>query len=137
MQRPAASATQVGEAPSCFPPLPPTPPLDPHHLTSIAGRRPCSHPTHAPYKTELLYEAKYGERGPDGKMTPEQYAALRRKIGGTARDYWKSWVEEEQVKNIKAWSKPDEAAAVPFLPFLVGTILAMLVTTVLVVEKTA
>lgn len=27
--------------------------------------------------------------------------ALRRKIGGTARDYWKDWVEEEQVKNIK------------------------------------
>ena len=38
---------------------------------------------------ELLYEAKYGERGPDGKMTREQYQALRRKIGGTAKDYWK------------------------------------------------
>jgi hypothetical protein len=50
---------------------------------------------------ELLYEAKYGERGADGKMTQEQYQALRRKIGGTSRDFFKSWVEEEQVKNIK------------------------------------
>lgn len=41
---------------------------------------------------ELLYEAKYGERGADGKMTREQYAALRRKVGGTAKDYWKDWV---------------------------------------------
>ena len=33
---------------------------------------------------ELLYDARYGElKG--GKMSPEQYAALRRKIGGTAK----------------------------------------------------
>jgi hypothetical protein len=32
---------------------------------------------------DLLYEAKYGELK-DGKMSREQYAALRRKIGGTA-----------------------------------------------------
>jgi hypothetical protein len=38
---------------------------------------------------ELLWDAKYGERGADGKMSREQYAALRRKIGGTAKDYWK------------------------------------------------
>ncbi len=31
---------------------------------------------------------QYGKRGEDGKMTPEQYAALRRKVGGTAKDYW-------------------------------------------------
>lgn len=34
---------------------------------------------------ELLYEAKYGKRGEDGKMTREQYAALRRRVGGTAK----------------------------------------------------
>jgi len=39
----------------------------------------------------LLYEAKYGKRDESGKMTPEQYAALRRKVGGTAKDYWKDW----------------------------------------------
>lgn len=48
---------------------------------------------------DLLYEAKYGKRGADGKMSPEQYQALRRKIGGTAKDYWKDWVEEERVEN--------------------------------------
>ena len=26
-------------------------------------------------------------------MTPEQYQALRRKIGGTAKDFWKSYVD--------------------------------------------
>ena len=36
---------------------------------------------------DLLYEAKYGVRAADGKMTREQYAALRRKVGGTAKDY--------------------------------------------------
>ena len=34
---------------------------------------------------DLLYEAKYGTRGEDGKMSREQYGALRRKIGGTAK----------------------------------------------------
>jgi len=85
---------------------------------------------------ELLYEAKYGARGEDGKMTKEQYAALRRKIGGTARDYWKDWVEEEQVKNIKTYYK-DDAAAVPYLPFLVGVVVAMVAATVVVVQQTS
>lgn len=33
---------------------------------------------------ELLYDARYGKLK-DGKMTPEQAAALRRKVGGTAK----------------------------------------------------
>lgn len=32
-------------------------------------------------------------------MTREQYAALRRKIGGTGKDFFKDWVEEERVEN--------------------------------------
>lgn len=49
------------------------------------------HPTLLPMQTrskrdaELLYEAKYGKRGSDGKMSREQYAALRRRVGGTAK----------------------------------------------------
>lgn len=87
---------------------------------------------------ELLWDAKYGERGADGKMSREQYAALRRKIGGTAKDYWKDWVEEEQVKNIKAYYKPEEAAGtVPFLPFLVAVVVAMLGATAAVVAQTS
>ena len=42
---------------------------------------------------ELLYDAKYGERTADNRMTKEQYQALRRRIGGTAKDYWKTWVD--------------------------------------------
>lgn len=83
---------------------------------------------------ELLYEAKYGERGPDGKMTREQYQALRRKIGGTARDYWKDWVEEDVTP---AYMKESSPTQVPFLPLLVGVVVALVGVTVVVVEKTA
>jgi hypothetical protein len=38
----------------------------------------------------LLYDAKYGELE-GGKMSKEQYQALRRRVGGTAKDYFKSW----------------------------------------------
>lgn len=87
---------------------------------------------------DLLWEAKYGERGPDGKMTREQYAALRRKVGGTAKDYWKDWVEEEQVKNIKVYYKEgsDAGGTVPYFPLLVGVLVAMLGTTAAVVAQT-
>ncbi len=34
---------------------------------------------------ELLYDAKYGKREENGKMTPEQAAALRRRVVGTAK----------------------------------------------------
>lgn len=40
------------------------------------------------------------------------YRALRRKVGGTARDFWKGYIEEEQVKNIKTYYKPGESAQV-------------------------
>eukprot|EP00878_Enallax_costatus_P023377 GHUV01024864.1.p1 GENE.GHUV01024864.1~~GHUV01024864.1.p1 ORF type:complete len:163 (+),score=50.77 GHUV01024864.1:211-699(+) len=83
---------------------------------------------------ELLYEAKYGKRGEDGKMTREQYMALRRKIGGTARDYWKDWIEVDEVKPTGFATKP---ASVPYLPFLVGVLVAMLGVTVLVVQQTS
>jgi hypothetical protein len=125
----------------------------------------------------LLWDAKYGERGSDGKMTREQYGALRRKIGGTVRlvwggggqrmfgafvrhlsltnqinptntnqkqkqnqykDFFKSYVEEEQVKTIKTYYKPEEAnGTVPYLPFLVGVVVAMLGATVAVVAATS
>ncbi|KAG2439938.1 hypothetical protein HXX76_004057 [Chlamydomonas incerta] len=87
---------------------------------------------------DLLYEAKYGDRGTDGKMTPEQYQALRRKVIGTAKDYWKDWVEEEQVKNIKTYYKPEDAGGtVPYLPLLVGVVGLMLAATVYVVAQTS
>ncbi|GJM92717.1 hypothetical protein PR202_ga09210 [Eleusine coracana subsp. coracana] len=41
---------------------------------------------------ELLYEARESTKG-GGKMTREQYGALRRKIGGTYKDFFKSYVE--------------------------------------------
>ncbi|KXZ44719.1 hypothetical protein GPECTOR_63g45 [Gonium pectorale] len=87
---------------------------------------------------DLLYEAKYGQRGDDGRMTPAQYQALRRKVIGTARDYWKDWVEEEQVKTVKTYYKPEDAGGtVPYLGVLVGIVVAMLATTVLVVVQTS
>ncbi|GAX75821.1 hypothetical protein CEUSTIGMA_g3264.t1 [Chlamydomonas eustigma] len=85
--------------------------------------------------SELLYDAKYGKRSEDGKMTREQYQALRRKIGGTAKDYFKEWVEEERVEN--TYYKPDSMqGTVPYLPLLVGVVFAVLGATVVVVQQT-
>ncbi|TVU36644.1 hypothetical protein EJB05_18586 [Eragrostis curvula] len=43
---------------------------------------------------ELLYEAREFTKD-GGRMTREQYGALRRKIGGTYQDFFKSYVEVE------------------------------------------
>jgi hypothetical protein len=45
-------------------------------------------------------------------------------------------IEEEQPKNIKPFYKPGEAAAVPFLPFLISVVIGMLAVTAVVVAKT-
>jgi len=42
---------------------------------------------------QLLSQARTMGKGE--KLSPDQYQALRRKIGGTAKDYWKDWVEVE------------------------------------------
>lgn len=78
---------------------------------------------------ELLYEARYGDRGADGKMSREQYQALRRKIGGTAKDYWKDWVEVKGKYTDKGYvargGEAGLATNVPALPFLVLVTLGM------------
>lgn len=96
---------------------------------------------HAPSRTlpfqdaELLYDAKYGKRGEDGKMSREQYAALRRKIGGTGKDFFKEWVEEDVVTD--TYTKVGATGGtVPFLPVLLGITAAVLISTVLVVAQT-
>lgn len=84
---------------------------------------------------ELLYDAKYGQLK-DGKMTREQYQALRRKIGGTAKDFWKTSIDVKGEYTDKGYVST-EATTVPGLPFLVGTCLALLGTVVFVVAQTA
>ena len=39
----------------------------------------------------LIAKARGMKKGQ--RMTPEQANALRRKVGGTAKDYWKGWVD--------------------------------------------
>lgn len=82
---------------------------------------------------DLLYEAKYGKLE-GGKMSREQYAALRRKVGGTAQDYFKEWVEEDVTP---AYMKQNSGTAVPLLPVLIGVVFALVGVTIVVVEKTA
>ncbi len=85
---------------------------------------------------ELLYDAKYGKLK-DGKMSPEQYAALRRKIGGTAKDYWKDWIEVKGEYTDKGYvAKGEETSTnVPALGFLVFVVVALLGTTAAVVTQ--
>jgi hypothetical protein len=84
---------------------------------------------------ELLYDAKYGKRGADGKMTREQYQALRRKIGGTAKDYWKDWVDVKGEYVDRGYVAKDSETEVPALPFLILTVVALLGTTAAVVTQ--
>lgn len=60
-------------------------------------------------------------------MTREQYQALRRKIGGTAKDYFKSWIAVDVQEPTAVTTS---AGTVPFLPLLVVVLLAVLGTTV-------
>lgn len=83
---------------------------------------------------ELLYEAKYGKLQ-GGKMSREQYGALRRKIGGTAKDYWKDWVEVKGEYTDKGYVAKDQSTNVPALGFLVIVVVALLGTTAAVVTQ--
>ena len=85
----------------------------------------------------LLYEAKY-EAKKGAKMTPEQAAALRRKVGGTAKDYWKSWIEPQGEYVDKGYVSDDEAGpAIPAVGFLVAVTAGVLAATYFVVAATS
>jgi len=85
---------------------------------------------------EILYETKDNWKSGQSKMTREQYAALRRKIGGTYKDYFKDYIEVDVFE--KTYTKKGDASTgtVPYLPLLIGVVVAMLGATVVVVAKT-
>uniref|UniRef100_A0A7S4D1F5 Uncharacterized protein n=1 Tax=Eutreptiella gymnastica TaxID=73025 RepID=A0A7S4D1F5_9EUGL len=87
---------------------------------------------------ELLYEAKYGKRE-TGKMSREQYGALRRKVGGTYSDYFKEWVDVKGKYTDRGYVGDDSGVSdtASYGAFLLGlTVLGVLGTLVLVVQKT-
>lgn len=84
---------------------------------------------------ELLYDAKYGDLE-NGRMTKEQYQALRRKIGGTAKDYWKTWIDVKGDYVDKGYVSK-ESTNVPALPFLIGVVVALFGATFYVVAQTS
>lgn len=71
-------------------------------------------------------------------QTPEQYAALRRKIGGTAKDYWKGWVEVkgENVDRGYVVSADEATGLPPGVGLLALTLLGMLSVVGVVVQRT-
>ncbi len=71
-------------------------------------------------------------------QTPAQAAALRRKVGGTAKDYWKGWVEVKGENVDKGYVvSADEAAGLPpAVGLLALTLLGMLGVVGVVVQRT-
>jgi hypothetical protein len=69
-------------------------------------------------------------------MSPEQYAALKRKIGGTARDYFKDWVDVDGEYADSGYVSA-EGANVAGLPVLIAIVVAVLAATVYVVTATS
>lgn len=85
---------------------------------------------------ELLYDAKYGKRGEDGRMSREQYGALQRRIRGTAKGFFKEWVDVKGEYVEKGYVSTD-STTVPGLPFLIATVVALLAATAFVVASTS
>lgn len=75
---------------------------------------------------KLLSQAKYGKRE-NGRMNKDQYAALRRKIGGTSGDFFKQWVDVQGDYTDKGYVGKSNAVSsgVPGLPFLIGVVVAL------------
>ncbi|KAK9825858.1 hypothetical protein WJX81_004932 [Elliptochloris bilobata] len=69
---------------------------------------------------DLIWAAKGKKRGE--KMTPEQYAALKRKVGGTASNYFKTFVDVKGEYTDKGYVAPSTTTG---LPFLLATILGI------------
>jgi len=82
-----------------------------------------------PADAELLYEARYGAAA-GTKMSRETYQALRRKVGGTAKDYWKDWVDVKGTYAEKGYVAKDGSAvsntSAKSLPILLATFVALL-----------
>ena len=68
------------------------------------------------------------------------HRALRRKVGGTAKSFFKSYVDVQGKYTDKGYVSKDAAstaASVPALPFLVLTVVALLGATAYVVAATS
>lgn len=79
---------------------------------------------------QLLQDAKgmFGKGNKKGqKLSPEQEAALRRRIRGTSRDFFKDWIDVEGDFVEQGYvSGKGGAASVPALPFLLAVVVAVL-----------
>jgi len=60
-----------------------------------------------------------------------RYAALRRKIGGTSKDFFKDWVDVKGDYVERGYVGESNAlkGGVPGLPFLIAVVLALIGTT--------
>lgn len=72
-------------------------------------------------------------------MSREQYQALRRKVGGTAKDYWKGWVDVKGQYADKGYVASDGGAVSlpPGVLFLGLTVAGLLAATAAVVAQTS
>jgi hypothetical protein len=83
--------------------------------------------------SRLLYDAANKKKG--DKLNEEEYSALKRKIGGTARDFFKDWVDVDGDYVDQGFVGANQKTSVPALPFLIAVVLAVLGTAGWVVSQ--
>ena len=83
----------------------------------------------------LLYEARTEElKG--GRLSKEQAAALKRKIIGTKKDYWKDWVDVQGKYTEKGYVS-SESSTVYGAPLIGLTLLGVFSTLGFVISQTS
>ena len=71
-------------------------------------------------------------------MSREQYLALQRKVGGTAKSFFKESIDVKGKYTDQGWTDTTAtSSSVPALPFLVAIVLALFGTVGYVVTQTS
>ncbi|BDA47137.1 hypothetical protein COCOBI_09-5920 [Coccomyxa sp. Obi] len=84
---------------------------------------------------KLIYQAKQKKKGE--RLTPEEARALRRKVGGTASNYFKEWVDVQGKYAEKGYVSSQSSSLPPGFAFLLLVVVGMVGALGYVVSQTS